>query len=119
MTAHVSCMVMLTIAPELGSLTALTTLALDDNDLVGAIPTQLSTLTKLTALLLSENELSGSIPSHLGELLDLQLLHVNDNDIAAMPEQICDLRSKENLEELWADCEETQCEYPACCTKCF
>ncbi len=49
-----------------GGLSRLTTLALNNNKLTGAIPTTISGLTRLSLLSLLVNSLNGSIPSELG-----------------------------------------------------
>ncbi len=53
------------IPPELGSLSNLERLVLDDNKLSGEIPAELGSLSNLTELLLYGNELSGCVPSSL------------------------------------------------------
>ena len=59
------------IPPELGQLTNLARLWLNDNLLGGSIPPELGRLTGLTRLDLSDNQLTGSIPEELGQLSKL------------------------------------------------
>ena len=53
------------IPAELGSLTNLTTLELNDNQLSGGIPEELGSLTNLEILRLSSNRLTGCVPASL------------------------------------------------------
>ena len=59
------------IPPEIGDLTALTTLDLSSNYLSGSIPPEIGTLTSLTRLDLGTNSLSGIIPPAIGNLANL------------------------------------------------
>lgn len=67
--------------PELGSLSNLEWLVLDDNRLTGEIPSELGGLSDLQELSLSNNQLSGEIPPELGRLADLRLLWFSDNQL--------------------------------------
>ena len=57
-----------------------TDLELDDNNLVGTLPSELRSLTSLTSLMLSENKLSGNIPN-LSGLSQLEHLDLGDNQL--------------------------------------
>ena len=57
----------------------LETLALNDNRLSGAIPTELGELTELRSLLLANNRLSGEIPVELAALANLEKLKLAGN----------------------------------------
>ena len=70
------------IPPELGSLSNLTTLWLEGNDLSGEIPAELGSLSNLSRLWLDSNDLSGEIPAELGSLSNLIRLSLNDNDLS-------------------------------------
>ncbi|MCB0198900.1 MAG: hypothetical protein KDI03_02415 [Anaerolineae bacterium] len=59
------------IPPELGDLSNLENLALEENHLSGSIPPKLGQLSNLCDLNLSENELTGTIPPQLGNLTGL------------------------------------------------
>ncbi len=78
-----------TIPPQLGQLVELNYLLLNLNQLAGAIPPQLGSLAKLLALDLSENRLSGAIPQELGNLSQLQVLYLFNNRLSgAIPPQL-------------------------------
>ena len=72
-----------TLAPELGDLSNLRNLFLNDNNLSGSIPESLGNLPNFTGLItFSRNNLSGSIPSSLGNLSNLQELWLGDNNLS-------------------------------------
>lgn len=54
-------------------------LDLDDNNLVGNLPTQLVLLTNLDKLVLANNEIGGTLPTELGMLTSLQYLVLTGN----------------------------------------
>jgi len=68
------------IPPELGNLTNLEFLRLNVNNLSGPIPPELETLNQLTELQLNDNNLSGIIPSELGMLSNLNSLSLSFNN---------------------------------------
>ena len=87
-----------TLPAELGDLTALTSLLLNDNILIGDIPTELGNLTNLTDLYLSTNQFTGTIPTQLGSLTDMIDLELNDNQLTgAIPTQLGSLTDLEYL----------------------
>ena len=49
------------------------------NNLVGTIPSELGNLTTLTSLYLNDNQLSGTIPAELANLTNLQALNLSEN----------------------------------------
>jgi len=65
--------------PSLGSLTNLTSLQIDTDNLSGSIPAQLGSLTNLQAIDLNGNQLSGGIPPQVGSLTNLQSLTLSGN----------------------------------------
>ena len=67
--------------PDLGNLTKLTWLALDNNDLTGSLPVSLTKLGKLTYLSLGTNALTGTIPGELGDLATLKELDLQENNL--------------------------------------
>jgi Leucine-rich repeat (LRR) protein len=79
--------------------TRVTGLYLDDNNLIGTIPSSIGNLVKLTSIDLGFNQLSGSIPSSIGNLVNLQYLYLHFNQlIGSIPSSIGNLV---NLRELW------------------
>ena len=70
------------IPAELGSLSNLQGLYLDENKLSGEIPPWLGNLSNLIELDLSGNALSGEIPAWLGSLSNLAHLYLNDNALS-------------------------------------
>ena len=78
-----------TLIPELGNLTALTLLNLEENRLSGAIPAEIGNLSKLYTLAFSYNELTGSIPKELANLTVLTRLYLGENELTGMiPEEL-------------------------------
>jgi hypothetical protein len=66
----------------------------------------------IAGLSVYDNFLSGTIPDELTNLQNLQLVYIDENDLRGpVPDELCLL----DLQEFWADCEETQC---LCCTTC-
>ncbi len=87
-----------TIPPELGNLTYLTNLELDENFLTGNIPPELGNLFYLTNLRLGQNQLSGEIPSELGNLNNLNNLHLRQNNLTgSIPAELGNLFYLTNL----------------------
>jgi hypothetical protein len=70
------------IPPELGNLSNLESLALQENRLTGAIPPQVGNLSRLVTLDLSSNQLDGSIPPELGNLANLSHLNLSYNRLS-------------------------------------
>ena len=70
-----------TIPSEIGQLSSLSYLSLDNSNLDGSIPTQLGALQSLIFLdITSVPSISGTIPTELGALLSLKYLYVYDNE---------------------------------------
>nr|XP_043628408.1 BRASSINOSTEROID INSENSITIVE 1-associated receptor kinase 1-like isoform X1 [Erigeron canadensis] len=63
------------LAPDLGQLTNLQSLALYNNNITGNIPSELGNLTRLSSLDLYQNQLDGDIPATLGKLQKLRSLY--------------------------------------------
>ncbi len=80
------------IPPELGRLSNLDLLSLRDNRLSGPIPRELGNLANLRVLNLSYNRLGGEIPAELGNLSGLEWLSLNWNQLSGeIPSQLWDL----------------------------
>ncbi|CAL9042510.1 unnamed protein product [Musa banksii] len=65
----------------LRSLGSLEYLALDDNNIIGGIPTVFGNLINLESLDLSQNKISGQIPEIIGNLTNLEYLDLSNNNI--------------------------------------
>ena len=87
------------IPAELGSLTNLERLDLSSNRLSGEIPAELGSLTNLVRLWLGGNQLSGEIPAELGSLTNLERLDLSSNRLSG--EIPAELGSLTNLVRLW------------------
>ncbi len=93
-----------TIPPEIGDLTALRSLDLNDffeesNVLSGEIPSEIGKLTDLSLLYLDGNRLTGSIPSGIQNLSRLENLSLASNLLTGeIPDWLGDLSS---LDQLW------------------
>ena len=86
------------IPPELGSLTNLTGLFLQENSLFGPIPPELGSLVNLTSLNLGGNRLTGPIPSDIGKLSKLTLLRLYGNLLSGpIPPQLGHLTNLQRL----------------------
>ncbi len=86
------------IPPELGQLTKLQNLYLADNLLSGPIPPELARLTKLQDLSLSGNQLSGPIPPELARLTDLRWLLLEGNELSGpIPPELAQLTKLERF----------------------
>ena len=68
--------------PEVGNLTALTTLQVTVDSLVGKIPPELGKLANLEVLHLTSSFLEGPIPPELGQLANLRYLDLSGNDLS-------------------------------------
>ena len=69
------------IPSDVGDLSKLTQLLLQDNQLTGSIPVDLGDLSNLLSLKLSNNQLTGSIPSELADLTSLSVLELSFNQL--------------------------------------
>ncbi len=80
------------IPPEIGDLTELTSLDLDNNQLGDTIPAEIGNLIQLTSLYLNNNQLTGSIPPAIGNLTSLTHLILDNNALdGSIPEEIGNL----------------------------
>ena len=71
---------LLVLPPELGKLTKLTQLLLDDNDFTGQLPSELGNIAGLQHLFVRDSRLTGEIPAWLASLDDLEYLYLEGND---------------------------------------
>ena len=87
-----------TIPPQLGDLTALETLSLDNNRLTGEVPAALGRLGSLRFLYLYKNRLTGEVPAELGNLANLHTLWLFNNELTGnIPSELGDLTNLERL----------------------
>lgn len=108
-----------TLPTTLGNLTSLQELWLGENSFHGRIPTQLSKCKVLESLLFEQNKLTGFVPSQLGSLTGLRTLHLQENYIHGdMPFQICNLKKKNFLSYIGADCSAKIICPKSCCSEC-
>ncbi|XP_004228437.2 leucine-rich repeat protein 1-like [Solanum lycopersicum] len=70
------------LVPQLGMLSNLQYLQIQNNSISGEIPSELGNLTKLVSLGLENNKLSGFIPSSLGYLKSLRYMRLNSNKLS-------------------------------------
>ena len=88
-----------TIPAELGSLSKLEALTLHDNRLTGTIPAELGSLPILERMTLSTNRLTGAIPGELGSLAQMEVLNLSNNRLTgAIPGQLGSLSSLKDLD---------------------
>lgn len=86
------------IPSELGDLSNITSLILDNNNLYGSIPVELGNLSNLRILSLVSDFLSGSIPSEFGNLFNLDNLYLHNNQLSgSIPSDLGNLFNLDNL----------------------
>ena len=89
---------------ELGNLTRLRYLNVENSQLAGEIPVELVNLASLEWLILAGNELTGGVPHELGNLRNLTLLILGGNELTGeIPHELGDLT---NLQ--WLDLRQNQ-----------
>jgi hypothetical protein len=86
------------IPSELGQLDNMIFIDLDFNDLTGSIPTEIYQLTKLQTLDLNVNSLTGSLDSDIGELTDLDFVQLQNNLFTGtIPTEVGELNNLETF----------------------
>ena len=88
------------LGPEIGQLTELTKLTINDNDLT-ALPAAVFSLTKLRELEIRNNSLL-TLPLGINNLKNLRILDLRNNQLSELPEEIGDLSSLVKL-HLWGN----------------
>ena len=71
-----------TIPEEIGRLTDLIAVDIDDNSLTGTLPSSLFQLTSLEAIDLNSNQLTGTISNDIGDLQNLVVVQLDNNDFS-------------------------------------
>jgi Leucine-rich repeat (LRR) protein len=83
---------------EVGLLTSLQNLNIENNAIEGTIPTEVCRLTNLTRLYFGQNNIRGMIPSCIGQLTKLERLYVYKNDLMdRLPDSMRKLSSLQHL----------------------
>ncbi|KAK3274158.1 hypothetical protein CYMTET_17643 [Cymbomonas tetramitiformis] len=78
-----------TLPTELGMLSEVYSLELDQNSLTGTVPTELGMLSEVYRLYMSKNSLTGTVPTELGMLSEVHHLLLNDNMLeGSLPSQL-------------------------------
>ncbi|KAL3803132.1 hypothetical protein HJC23_003407 [Cyclotella cryptica] len=68
------------------------TLDVGYNNLGGPIPTEIGLMSRLETLRLNDNHFSGAVPSEIGQLVHLNEMHMNNNDfVGVLPSQLSNL----------------------------
>ena len=87
------------IPPEIGNLTNLERVILNNNGLTGSIPPEIGNLTNLESLEVANNQLTGSIPSEIENLVNLTTVYLPDNQLTGdIPNEIWNLTNLEWIE---------------------
>ncbi len=94
-TLDLSSKVIKVLPEELGKLTKLESLSLDNNQL-SALPESVGKLTKLESLSLNNNQLS-ALPESVGKLTKLESLSLDNNQLSALPESVGKLNKLQHL----------------------
>lgn len=82
---------------EIGELTKLEVLILDDNNLEGSLPGEIRKMTNLRTLSASNNNLTG-IPAEIGQLSKLKTINFANNGISGLPLELGNLTGLELLD---------------------
>jgi len=118
-------MMMGKIPSELFVLPSLKTIEFSTNQLTGSIPTEIGQASLLKKIDLSSNQLDGLIPTELGLLQELTSLELHQNAFKeiSMPDEICDLKLENPaFDELSSDCLASLTAPDVnctCCTICY
>ncbi|TXG53557.1 hypothetical protein EZV62_018813 [Acer yangbiense] len=73
-----------TIPPQLGNLSFLALLAINDNNFYGSLPYELARLRRLKYINFNYNQLSGNVPSSIFNISSLQELRLKHNRLSSM-----------------------------------
>ena len=88
-----------TIPSEIGQLSRLAVLELDDSSLRGDLPRQLASLTSLRILDLARTDVAGTLPTQLAQLTRLTRLHLSETRVSGfLPSQLGSLSMLTHIE---------------------
>jgi len=82
---------------EIGELTKIEVLILDDNELEGSLPGEIRKMTNLKTLSAKNNKLTG-IPAEIGQLSNLETADFSGNDISGLPLELGNLSNLKTLD---------------------
>ncbi|KAB1220289.1 hypothetical protein CJ030_MR3G019035 [Morella rubra] len=86
------------ISPQIGNLSFLRSLQLQNNYFTGELPYEIGNLFRLRVLNVSSNSIEGMLPSNLTQLTELQILDLTENTLTGrIPEEISHLTKLEVL----------------------
>ena len=84
---------------HLQQLTALEFYFVEENDIVGSIPSEIGLMTNLQLLSLSQNRLKGSIPTEIGRLTNLKHFELSKNSLTGiLPSEVGLLRNVQRID---------------------
>ena len=87
------------IPSEIGQLSRLAVLELDDSSLRGELPMQLASLTSLRILNLARTDVAGTLPTQLAQLTRLTRLHLSETRVSGfLPSQLGSLSMLTHIE---------------------
>lgn len=86
------------IPTEIGMLSSLTWLNLQQDGLTGTLPTEIGRMTSITSFAAHQNKLRGAVPASIALLGRLVHLDLNINSLSQLPEELEGLSSLETLE---------------------
>lgn len=90
-----------------------------DNRLTGSIPHEVGTLTDLTWMRLENNLLRGTVPESLVALKKLEHVSIQSTALSgSIPYEFCDLIATEQL-QIGVECQRVDCECGCICYNSF
>ena len=87
---------------ELNDIESTTYIHFWNQGLTGSIPPEIGCLTNLIELFLDNNQLTGEIPVEIGQLTNLEDVNLSYNQLTGeIPPEVCDLIESNNLDMSW------------------
>ena len=100
-------------------------LGFNDCNFTGTLPIEMGNLTDLIRLRLQNNRLEGTIPTTFGQLSQLEEITMQGNNLSgSVAPAICDLRVQGSLTRFIVECPDPvsrtglNCSVPDCCNSC-